>query len=78
MMYQISNEEFSERIKKTQEAMVAAGLDILICYGNEAEPQYVRYYSDYWPSFESACVMIPQEYLFTYRSRKCHIQCLLV
>ncbi|MDD3996511.1 MAG: Xaa-Pro peptidase family protein [Sphaerochaetaceae bacterium] len=59
MMYQISDEEFSARIKKTQAAMVAASLDILFCYGNEAEPQYVRYYSDYWPSFESACVMIP-------------------
>ena len=59
MNYRISDEEFSERIKNTQKAMVDAGLDILLCFGNEAEPPYVRYYSDYWPSFETACVFIP-------------------
>ncbi len=37
------------------------GYDIIIAYGNEAEPQYVRYYSDYWPSFETAGVLIPAE-----------------
>ncbi len=57
----ITNEEFKARVKKTQAAMEAAGLDILLTYGNEAEPQYVRYYSNYWPSFESAMVMIPKE-----------------
>lgn len=55
----ISKEEFAQRIKNTQKAMQDSGLDILLAYGNEAEPQYVRYYSDYWPSFESAMVMIP-------------------
>lgn len=55
----ISKEEFAQRVKNTQAAMVDAGLDILLTYGNEAEPQYVRYYSNYWPSFESAMVMIP-------------------
>lgn len=57
--YRISKEEFAQRIRKTQEAMERAKLDILLTYGNEAEPQYVRYYADYWPSFESAMVMIP-------------------
>lgn len=55
----ISKVEFAQRVKNTQKAMQDAGLDILLTYGNEAEPQYVRYYSDYWPSFESAMVMIP-------------------
>lgn len=59
--YSIKTEEFQQRVKKTQAAMEAAGLDILLTYGNEAEPQYVRYYSNYWPSFESAMVMIPRE-----------------
>lgn len=57
----IEQEEFRQRVKNTQAAMEAAGLDILLTYGNEAEPQYVRYYSNYWPSFESAMVMIPKE-----------------
>ena len=57
----IENKEFIQRVKNTQAAMESAGLDILLTYGNEAEPQYVRYYSNYWPSFESAMVMIPRE-----------------
>lgn len=60
MQYKISNEEYAQRVKKTQAAMETAGLDILLTYGNEAEPQYVRYYSNYWPSFESASVLIPR------------------
>lgn len=59
MVTKISRQEFAQRVLTTQAAMESAGLDILITYGNEAEPQYVRYYSDYWPSFESACVLIP-------------------
>lgn len=60
MKYTIAREEFAARIRNTQEAMDSAGLGILITYGNEAEPQYVRYYSNYWPSFESAGVLIPR------------------
>ncbi|MDY3249872.1 MAG: Xaa-Pro peptidase family protein [Candidatus Choladocola sp.] len=60
-MIRISDEEFKERVRKTQIRMKEEGLDILFAYGNEAEPQYVRYYSDYWPSFESAGVLIPSE-----------------
>ena len=52
--------EFQERINKTQKQMIHEGLDLLLCFGNEIEPQFVRYYSDYWPSFESAGVLIPQ------------------
>ena len=33
--------EFKERIVKTQAAMQKAGYDLLLCYGNEAEPQYM-------------------------------------
>ena len=55
----IPQSEFAFRIAKTQESMRAQNLDLLLCYANEAEPQFVRYYSDYWPSFESAGVLIP-------------------
>ncbi|NLT98624.1 MAG: aminopeptidase P family protein [Christensenellaceae bacterium] len=53
--------EFDARVKKTQESMREQGIDILLAYGNEAEPQFQRYYSDYWPSFESAGVMFAAE-----------------
>lgn len=61
MSARISDEEFRNRILRTQECMREEGLDFLLCYGNEAEPQFVRYYSDYWPSFETAGVLIPAE-----------------
>ena len=41
--------------------MKQQGYDLILCYGNEAEPQYVRYFSNYWPSFETAGVLIAQE-----------------
>ena len=53
--------EYKERIVKTQAAMKREGYDLLLCYGNEAEPQFVRYFSAYWPSFETAGVLIPAE-----------------
>ncbi len=57
----IPNEEFNERVRRTQESMKKEGVDILIAYGNEAEPQFSRYYSNYWPSFESCGVIMAQE-----------------
>ena len=53
--------EYRERIEKVQKAMAEEGFDLLLSYGNEAEPQYVRYFSNYWPSFETAGVLIPAE-----------------
>jgi Xaa-Pro aminopeptidase len=40
--------------------MTREKLDVVITFGDEAEPQYVRYFSDYWPSFETAGVFIPR------------------
>ena len=57
----IPREEYVERIKKVQKAMKEEGYDLLLSYGNEAEPQFVRYFSAYWPSFETAGVLIPSE-----------------
>ena len=61
MRIQISDLEFQQRIKKLQDNMRGAELDLMLAYGNEAEPQYVRYLSDYWPSFETAGVLVAQE-----------------
>lgn len=57
----IPKKEFHERIAMTQQAMKEEGLDVLFCFGNEAEPQYIRYYSNYAPLFESAGILIPAE-----------------
>ncbi len=57
----IPTSEFQERIKKLQALMKKEGYDFILAYGNEAEPQYVRYLSDYWPSFETAGVLVPDE-----------------
>lgn len=57
----IPSEEFRERIFRAQREMQSEGFDLLLTYGNEAEPQFVRYFSDYWPSFETAGVLIPAE-----------------
>lgn len=54
-------EEYKERVKKVQESMKKDGYDLILAYGNEAEPQFVRYFSNYWPSFETAGVLIAQE-----------------
>ncbi len=55
----IPDTEFSKRIINTQTAMKAADIDLLLAFSTESEPAYVRYYSDYWPSFETAAVLIP-------------------
>ncbi len=60
MLNQIPQHEFIQRVETLQEKMHQEKLDMIITYGNEAEPQYVRYFSDYWPSFESAGVFIPK------------------
>ncbi len=57
----IPDSEFRQRVVKIQKKMEETGYDMLLCYGNEAEPQFVRYFSDYWPSFETAGVIIPKE-----------------
>lgn len=61
MKPRIDHEEFLERIRKTQEEMAKEEIDLIFAYGNETEPQYIRYYSNYWPSFEVAGVLIPMQ-----------------
>lgn len=52
-------EEYQDRVVRIQQGMKQQGLDLLLAFGNEAEPQFIRYLSDYWPSFETAGVLIP-------------------
>ena len=57
----IPDAEFVERAHKAQELMRQQGIDALLAYGNEAEPQFARYLCDYWPSFESCGVLLAQQ-----------------
>ena len=57
----IADKEFEQRIKRTQAAMSEKKLDALLAFSTESEPALVRYFSDYWPSFETAAVLIPAE-----------------
>ena len=59
MAIEIPQAEFEQRIARIQTELAKRGLDALITFGNEAEPQNVRYLADYWPAFESAGVLIP-------------------
>lgn len=61
MISEIPKNEFQERIKKIQKQLIERKLDALLTFGSEAEPQYVRYLSDYWPAFETASVLVPAE-----------------
>jgi Xaa-Pro aminopeptidase len=61
MITEIPQFEFHERISKVQAELARRGLDAMLTFGSEAEPQFVRYFSDYWPAFETAGVAIPVE-----------------
>ncbi|NLE45831.1 MAG: aminopeptidase P family protein [Chloroflexi bacterium] len=57
----IAQSEFEARIARAQELMRAAGLDALLVHSSEADQGNVRYFSDYWPLFECAGVLIPAD-----------------
>lgn len=57
----IPKEEFFERVSNAQELMKLHNIDIIFAFGNEAEPQYQKYFSNFWPAFETAGVLIAQE-----------------
>ncbi len=59
MSFTIPDHEFQQRLKTTALHVAEAGLDALLVFSTESEPAGVRYYSDYWPSFETAAVLIP-------------------
>jgi Xaa-Pro aminopeptidase len=54
----IPDHEYQERIQKAAKLVAAKGLDVLIVNSNEADFANVRYFSHYWPLFETAGVVI--------------------
>ena len=55
----IPDAEYRRRMNTAQELVRQAGLDAMLVNSNEAEFANVRYFSDYWPIFEAAGVIIP-------------------
>ncbi len=53
-------EEYKQRTRKAAALMKQKGLDILIVNSNEADFSNVRYFSRFWPLFETAGVAINQ------------------
>ena len=57
----LTSQEFDRRLKGAQEIVRQNGLDAVLVFSTESEPAAVRYFSDYWPSFETAAVLIPAD-----------------
>jgi len=57
----ISHSEFEERMKKFQANIKNAGLDACLVHGTESEAANIRYLSEYWPTFETAGLLVPAE-----------------
>lgn len=56
----IPDSEYRERARKAGAIMKQKGLDVLIVNSNEADFSNVRYFSRFWPLFETAGVAINQ------------------
>ena len=57
----LTSREFARRMLAAREAVRRHDLDAILVFSTESEPAAVRYFSDYWPSFETAAVLIPAE-----------------
>ena len=57
----LTKQEFQERAVRAQAVLKTTDLDAFLVFSTESEPAGVRYFSDYWPSFETAGVLIPRE-----------------
>jgi Xaa-Pro aminopeptidase len=56
----IPKEEFAERIERLQGVIANKDIDAVLVFSTESEPAGVRYFSDYWPSFETSAVLVPK------------------
>lgn len=54
----IPEEEYFERIAKAAKLVGEAGLDVLVSNCTEADYSFVRYFTNFWPLFETAGVAI--------------------
>jgi len=56
----ISKKEFADRIQRLQSVIANENVDAVLVFSTESEPAGVRYFSDYWSSFESTAVLVPK------------------
>ena len=56
----LTQAEFDSRVQRAQTVLAKTDLDAFLVFSTESEPAGVRYFSDYWPSFETAGVLIPR------------------
>ena len=54
----IPEAEYGQRVKRAAALVAEGGLDVLVANSNEADFANVRYFSAYWPLFESGAVAI--------------------
>lgn len=57
----LQNQDFQERIVRVQKLLADTELDAVMVFSTESEPAGVRYFADYWPSFETCAVLIPKK-----------------
>ncbi|MDR1061548.1 MAG: Xaa-Pro peptidase family protein [Clostridiales bacterium] len=57
----IPQSEYAERLRKVQEAMEEARLDVLVTHACECESANVRYLSNFWAVFDFAGVIVPRK-----------------
>jgi Xaa-Pro aminopeptidase len=57
----IPEKEFLERIERVKCEFINSDIDAVLVFSTESEPAGVRYFSDYWPSFETAAVLVSKE-----------------
>ena len=55
----LKQSDFDQRIDNLREIARRNKLDAILVFSTESEPAQVRYFSDYWPSFETAAVLVP-------------------
>jgi len=60
-MKKISDAEYQTRLGAAQAKMAADGIDAIIAHSHEADFANVRYFSNYWPLFETGGIFIPQQ-----------------
>ena len=58
----IPESEYNDRIRKAAVMARKKDLDILLVNSNEADYSNVRYFSNYWPVFETAGVALEFKY----------------
>ena len=58
-MSNLTQADFDARIAAAREVVKRNRLDAIMVFSTECEPAQVRYFADYWPSFETAAVLIP-------------------